>query len=153
MLLYFLEFFWDVCFCLCFFVVLLCFAVAFILFSFVFIFGQNFSSSSKDTRRYNSCCRTEYKNNNCVAVMDIGDCTLLMGTISPINFLWSSFQFNNKMIRSILKWGYPNFFRSTTLYNQLNQISVWQIQFKLTMKTPAWPLISLLYNVLYILPK
>ena len=31
------------------FVVLLCFAVAFILFSFVFIFGQNFSSNSKDT--------------------------------------------------------------------------------------------------------
>ena len=33
----------------CLFVVLLCFAVAFILFSFVFIFGQNFSSNSKDT--------------------------------------------------------------------------------------------------------
>ena len=82
-----MEFFGDFfVFVFCLFVVLLCFAVAFILFSFVFIFGQNFSSSSKDTRRYSSCCRTEYKNNNCVAVMEIGDCTLLMGTISPINF-------------------------------------------------------------------
>ena len=50
MLLYFMEFFWDFfLFVFCLFVVLLCFAVAFILFSFVFIFGQNFSSNSKDT--------------------------------------------------------------------------------------------------------
>ena len=54
--------------------------------------------------------------------------------------------------RSVLKWGYPNSFRLTTLNNQLNQISMRRIQFKLTMKTPAWPRISLLCNVVYILP-
>ena len=56
------------------------FVVAFLLlslFSFVFIPGQNFISSSKDSR-YDSRCLTDYKNNKSVVVIDIGNCILLL---------------------------------------------------------------------------
>ena len=43
-------------------------------------------------------------------------------------------------------------FWPTTLNNQLNQISMRRIYLKLTIKTPAWPRITLLYNVFYMLP-
>ena len=61
-----------------------CFAVAFILFSFVFIFGQNFSSSSKDTDVATAAIEPNIRT-IIVSLIDTGDCTLLMGTVSPIN--------------------------------------------------------------------
>ena len=62
-----------------------CFAVAFIRFSFVFIFGQNFSSSSKDADVTAAAIEPNIRT-IIVLLIDTGDCTLLMGTISPINF-------------------------------------------------------------------
>ena len=62
-----------------------CFAVAFIRFSFVFIFGQNFSSSSKDTDVKTAAVEPNIRT-IIVPLIDTGDCTLLMGTISPITF-------------------------------------------------------------------
>ena len=55
-----------------------CFAVA-------FIFGQNFSSSSKDTDVTTAATEPNIRT-IIVPLIDTGDCTLLMGTISPINF-------------------------------------------------------------------
>ena len=52
---------------------------------------------------------------------------------------------------SVLKWGYPNFFRPTTRNNQLNQISMRRIHLKLTLKRPEWPRVSLLCNIVHML--
>ena len=51
----------------------------------------------------------------------------------------------------VLKWAYPNFFWPSTVNNQLNQISMRQIHLNLTIKTPAWPRVLLLYNIVYML--
>ena len=75
MLLYFMEFFWDVFF---FCVVLLCFPVGFILFSFVFIFGQNFSSNSKDTEF--TAAAVELNIRTIIA--------LLLLTLEIVHYLW-----------------------------------------------------------------
>ena len=72
------------------------FAVAFILFSFVFIFGQNFSSSSKDTDVATAAIEPNIRT-IIVSLIDTGDCTLLMGTVSPINFY-------EVVFNSTIKW-------------------------------------------------
>ena len=84
---FFLEMFVFVCFCVWF---CCCFVVAFVLFFFVFISGQKFSSSIKDT----DVTTAAYKNKNSAVVIDFEDYILTHGNYQSNKFLQSSFQFN-----------------------------------------------------------
>ena len=76
----FLEMFVFVCFCVWF---CCCFVVAFVLFFFVFISGQKFSSSIKDT----DVTTAAYKNKNSAVVIDFEDYILTHGNYQSNKFL------------------------------------------------------------------
>ena len=49
--------------------------------------AQILSLAVSRCRRYNSRCWTDYKNSKCVIVIDIKECVLLTGNVTPINFI------------------------------------------------------------------